>query len=43
LNRLRDLSASGKLGAKELTNGTVSLSNIGTIGGTYTSPLILPP
>lgn len=28
---------------KELTGGSVCLSNIGNIGGTYTGPLILPP
>lgn len=27
----------------ELTGGTICLSNIGTIGGTYTGPLILAP
>jgi 2-oxoisovalerate dehydrogenase E2 component (dihydrolipoyl transacylase) len=26
-----------------LFEGTIALSNIGTIGGTYTGPLILPP
>lgn len=27
----------------ELQGGTVCLSNIGTLGGTYTGPLILSP
>lgn len=27
----------------ELVGGTVCISNIGTIGGTYTGPLILAP
>jgi 2-oxoisovalerate dehydrogenase E2 component (dihydrolipoyl transacylase) len=42
LNRLQDLGAKGKLGQKDLSDGTFSVSNIGTIGGTYASPL-LPP
>ena len=32
-----------KLGEKELTGGTFTLSNIGSIGGTYASPVILAP
>lgn len=31
------------MSGKELNNGTVCLSNIGTLGGTTTCPLILPP
>jgi 2-oxoisovalerate dehydrogenase E2 component (dihydrolipoyl transacylase) len=42
LKRLMDIGAKGKLGAADLSGGTFSLSNIGTIGGTYASPL-LPP
>ena len=41
-NRLQALGAKGKLGQNDLTGGTFSLSNIGTIGGKYASPL-LPP
>lgn len=37
------LSSEGKLTSKELANGTVCLSNIGTVGGIHTCPLILPP
>lgn len=33
----------GKLGAKELLEGSVTISNIGTIGGTYANPLIFAP
>ena len=43
LNRLQDLGLRGKLGADDLKNGTFSLSNIGSIGGTYAKPVIMPP
>ncbi|XP_072276098.1 lipoamide acyltransferase component of branched-chain alpha-keto acid dehydrogenase complex, mitochondrial [Pyxicephalus adspersus] len=43
LNRLQSLGATGQLGAAELTGGTFTLSNIGSIGGTYAKPVILPP
>ncbi|KAI7791128.1 lipoamide acyltransferase component of branched-chain alpha-keto acid dehydrogenase complex [Triplophysa rosa] len=43
LNRLQTLGASGQLGASDLTGGTFTLSNIGSIGGTYAKPVILPP
>ncbi|CAI9614575.1 unnamed protein product [Staurois parvus] len=43
LNRLQTLGTSGQLGASELTGGTFTLSNIGSIGGTYAKPVILPP
>ncbi|XP_018417462.1 PREDICTED: lipoamide acyltransferase component of branched-chain alpha-keto acid dehydrogenase complex, mitochondrial isoform X2 [Nanorana parkeri] len=43
LNRLQNLGSSGQLGAAELTGGTFTLSNIGSIGGTYAKPVILPP
>ncbi|XP_040263579.1 lipoamide acyltransferase component of branched-chain alpha-keto acid dehydrogenase complex, mitochondrial [Bufo bufo] len=43
LNRLQSLGVSGQLGAAELTGGTFTLSNIGSIGGTYAKPVILPP
>ncbi|KAL2097977.1 hypothetical protein ACEWY4_007184 [Coilia grayii] len=43
LNRLQSLGASGQLGTADLTGGTFTLSNIGTIGGTYANPVILPP
>ncbi|KAH3849776.1 hypothetical protein DPMN_092180, partial [Dreissena polymorpha] len=43
LNRLQVLGDAGKLGTEELTGGTFSLSNIGSIGGTYARPVILPP
>ncbi|KAF3690548.1 Lipoamide acyltransferase component of branched-chain alpha-keto acid dehydrogenase complex [Channa argus] len=43
LNRLQALGAAGQLGTGELSGGTFTLSNIGSIGGTYTKPVILPP
>ncbi|CAL8310192.1 unnamed protein product [Lota lota] len=43
LNRLQALGASGQLGTSDLTGGTFTLSNIGSIGGTYAKPVILPP
>merc|ERR1711973_218206 len=43
LIRLHHVGLAGKLSTKDLTGGTFSLSNIGSIGGTYASPVILPP
>lgn len=43
LNRLQTLGAAGQLGTAELSGGTFTLSNIGSIGGTYAKPVILPP
>lgn len=43
LNRLQDLGLRGKLPSSDLTGGTFSLSNIGSIGGTYAKPVIMPP
>ncbi|KAL4634868.1 lipoamide acyltransferase component of branched-chain alpha-keto acid dehydrogenase complex, mitochondrial [Arapaima gigas] len=43
LNRLQALGVSGQLGTADLTGGTFTLSNIGSIGGTYAKPVILPP
>ncbi|KAL8590467.1 hypothetical protein ACOMHN_011680 [Nucella lapillus] len=43
LTRLQALGSAGKLGTADLTGGTFSLSNIGSIGGTYARPVILPP
>ncbi|KAM6921792.1 lipoamide acyltransferase component of branched-chain alpha-keto acid dehydrogenase complex, mitochondrial [Xenentodon cancila] len=43
LNRLQMLGAAGQLGAADLSGGTFTLSNIGSIGGTYAKPVILPP
>lgn len=43
LNRLQALGTAGQLGTAELSGGTFTLSNIGSIGGTYAKPVILPP
>nr|XP_057928692.1 lipoamide acyltransferase component of branched-chain alpha-keto acid dehydrogenase complex, mitochondrial [Doryrhamphus excisus] len=43
VNRLQALGAAGQLGTTDLSGGTFSLSNIGSIGGTYAKPVILPP
>ncbi|XP_072854105.2 lipoamide acyltransferase component of branched-chain alpha-keto acid dehydrogenase complex, mitochondrial [Pogona vitticeps] len=43
LNRLQNLGVTNQLGTNDLTGGTFTLSNIGTIGGTYAKPVILPP
>jgi 2-oxoisovalerate dehydrogenase E2 component (dihydrolipoyl transacylase) len=41
LSRLQALAASGKLSSQDLTGGTITVSNIGNIGGTYVSPVIV--
>jgi 2-oxoisovalerate dehydrogenase E2 component (dihydrolipoyl transacylase) len=41
LNRLQGLAASGKLTSQDLSGGTITVSNIGNIGGTYVSPVIV--
>ncbi|PAA66656.1 hypothetical protein BOX15_Mlig017135g1 [Macrostomum lignano] len=43
LRGLVDAGRSGKLTPAQLTGGTIALSNIGNIGGTYTKPVIQPP
>lgn len=43
MSRLSKLGQDGKLGREELTGGTFTISNIGTIGGTYMSPIIVLP
>jgi len=43
LNRLHQQGLTGKLTPDDLTGGTFTLSNIGSIGGTYAKPVIMPP
>ncbi|XP_032157303.1 lipoamide acyltransferase component of branched-chain alpha-keto acid dehydrogenase complex, mitochondrial [Mustela erminea] len=43
LNRLQKLGSVGQLSTTDLTGGTFTLSNIGSIGGTYAKPVILSP
>ncbi|KAJ0407990.1 hypothetical protein P43SY_000194 [Pythium insidiosum] len=43
LNRLQALASAGKLAPADLTGGTFSISNIGSVGGTYMSPVIMVP
>jgi len=43
LMRLQELGKTNKLGEDELSGATFTLSNVGTIGGTYASPVIPPP
>ncbi|KAK1945015.1 Lipoamide acyltransferase component of branched-chain alpha-keto acid dehydrogenase complex [Phytophthora citrophthora] len=43
LNRLQQLAVAGKLAPADLTGGTFSISNIGSIGGTYMSPVLMVP
>ncbi len=41
LTRLQALANSNKLTSADLTGGTITISNIGNIGGTYVSPVIV--
>ncbi|RDW85789.1 pyruvate dehydrogenase complex dihydrolipoamide acetyltransferase component-1 [Coleophoma crateriformis] len=41
LSRLQVLASSGKLTTQDLSGGTITVSNIGSIGGTYVSPVIV--
>lgn len=43
LNELQRLAAAGAFAEEHLTGATFSLSNIGSIGGTYMAPKIVPP
>ncbi|KAH6626033.1 2-oxoacid dehydrogenases acyltransferase-domain-containing protein [Chaetomium sp. MPI-SDFR-AT-0129] len=41
LTRLQALAAAGKLSPLDMAGGTITVSNIGNIGGTYLSPVIV--
>ncbi|KAI9878106.1 MAG: hypothetical protein M1830_001865 [Pleopsidium flavum] len=41
ITHLSTLARAGKLSAADVTGGTFTISNIGSIGGTYVSPLIV--
>lgn len=43
MERLQDLGSKGKIPEKDLTGGTIAISNIGSIGGTYAAPVVFPP
>jgi 2-oxoisovalerate dehydrogenase E2 component (dihydrolipoyl transacylase) len=43
LNRLHAAALKAAVPKEDLSGGTFSLSNIGSIGGTYASPVIVPP
>ncbi|XP_063687497.1 lipoamide acyltransferase component of branched-chain alpha-keto acid dehydrogenase complex, mitochondrial-like isoform X2 [Bolinopsis microptera] len=43
LDRLKTLGNNNKLSADDVTGGTFSLSNVGAVGGTYASPMLVVP
>lgn len=43
LSRLQEAAAANALRPADVSGGTFTLSNIGTIGGTYATPLVNPP
>ena len=43
LDRLRLLAQEGRIPPEDLEGGTITVSNIGAIGGTYAAPIPVPP
>ncbi|KAI1208821.1 2-oxoacid dehydrogenases acyltransferase-domain-containing protein [Annulohypoxylon truncatum] len=41
LSRLQSQATAGKLSPQDLSGGTITVSNIGNVGGTYVSPVIV--
>ena len=41
VSRLQSLAKNGKLSVNDLTGGTITVSNIGSIGGTYVAPVLV--
>ncbi|KAL8416699.1 hypothetical protein RB596_007016 [Gaeumannomyces avenae] len=41
LNRLQALALAGRLSPQDMNSGTITVSNIGSIGGTYLSPVVV--
>jgi 2-oxoisovalerate dehydrogenase E2 component (dihydrolipoyl transacylase) len=41
LTRLQSLAVAGKLSPQDMSGGTITVSNIGNIGGTYLSPVVV--
>ena len=43
VGRLAEAARSGRVSPADLQGGTISISNIGALGGTYASPVVNPP
>jgi len=43
VTRIIEAGRAGRLAPADLSGGSLTLSNIGTVGGTYTSPILLLP
>ncbi len=43
VSRLAEAARSGRVTPADLQGGTISISNIGALGGTYASPVVNPP
>ena len=41
VSRLQSLAKDGKLSVNDLTGGTITVSNVGSIGGTYVAPVLV--